>query len=223
METRIKELTFSTQVSPLALSGIYMIPEKMKALMVLSHGAGAGMQHSFMEELARALAGEGIGTFRFNFPYLEAGRRAPGSPKQAMQAICDAVSQARSDYPDVPLILGGKSYGGRMSSQLMAEKKPNSVRGIVFYGFPLHPPGKPSDKRAAHLRDVSVPMLFLQGSRDKLATPALLQHVIDSLEQAEMVMYEHADHSFKRPKKVSPDSLVPALARATSAWTDRMK
>lgn len=215
---KTQKLTFKTTVPPGALSVVYVIPKNMKALMILAHGAGAGMKHPFMEELANALADEEIGTLRFNFPYMEAGRRAPGSPKQAIQAIREAVAQARADYPEVPLFLGGKSYGGRMSSQLMAESPVQGIRGIVFYGFPLHAPGKPSDKRAGHLKEVKVPMLFLQGDRDKLATPELLKPVVEGLDQARLVMYEHADHSFKRPKKVSPDSLTPLLAKATCHW-----
>ncbi len=194
----------------------------MEAMVILSHGAGAGMRHPFMEQLAESLLEEHIGTFRFNLPYMEAGRQLPGSAKQAIQGIIDAITQVRRDYPNVQTFLGGKSYGGRMSSLLMAENPVPVIHGLVFYGFPLHSPGKPSVKRAEHLNEIHVPMLFLQGSKDKLASPDLITLVTDELEQAELLLFDHADHSFKRPKKVSSESLIPALARATSEWIRRI-
>lgn len=218
----MREVEFKTSVSPHRLSGIYLLPKDMEALLILSHGAGAGMNHPFMEELARSLLEEKIGTFRFNFPYMEAGRRLPGSPKHAMQAMEDAVTRVQSEFPEARVFLGGKSYGGRMSSQLMAENPVPAVKGLVFYGFPLHSPGKPSVKRAEHLNKVQLPMLFLQGSQDKLATPDLLTSVVGGLTNAEMVVFDHADHSFKRPKKVSGDSLIPSLARLTGDWIRRI-
>lgn len=219
----MREVEFKTSVSPHRLSGIYLIPQDMEALLILSHGAGAGMNHPFMEQLARSLMDEKIGTFRFNFPYMEAGRRLPGSPKHAMQAIEDAANMVRSEFPDARVFLGGKSYGGRMSSQLISENPMSAIKGLVFYGFPLHSPEKPSVKRAEHLNKIQVPMLFLQGSRDKLATPDLLRSVVDKLANAEMIVFDHADHSFQRPKKVSADSLIPSLARVTRDWIKKIE
>ena len=174
-------------------------------VMVLAHGAGAGMDHGFMKQLAVALGEYGIDTIRFNFPYMENNKRRPDVPAVAHKAIQMVVEEAKSLNANVPLILAGKSFGGRMSSQLMATKSIEYVRALVFYGFPLHPANKPGVDRAAHLHDVKVPMLFLQGTRDALAHNELIKDVCGSLPNATLIEIEGADHSFKVGKK---DSIV---------------
>lgn len=193
-------------------------PKEPLAVLVLAHGAGAGMHHAFMEELASALNQRKIITIRFNFPYMDAGKKLPGSPKPNKEAIIKISRFASEQYPDIPLFLSGKSYGGRMSAYVMAETPIDKVKGLIFYGFPLHAPGKPTIKRAEQLKSVSCPMLFIQGSNDKLADLNLLTEVIETLPTATLKTFEKADHSFKRPKKVSKASLVPDLADATYDW-----
>lgn len=182
------------------VSGLLQAPAEPRAAYVLAHGAGAGMQHAFMAAVADELASLGVATLRYQFPYMERGRRRPGSPKEARATVRAAVDAASRLLPDVPLFAGGKSYGGRMTSQAQAESPLPGVRGLVFLGFPLHPAGKPSVERADHLGDVSVPMLFVQGTRDKLAELTLLAPLVTGLgERATLNMIEDADHSFHVP------------------------
>ena len=165
----------------------------------MAHGAGAGMTHRFMADAAAGLAGRGIATLRFQFPYMEKGSKRPDPPKVAHAAVREAVAEAARRFARVPLFAGGKSFGGRMTSQAQALAPMQGVAGLVFFGFPLHAAGKPSDERAAHLRDVQVPMLFLQGSRDDLADLALLRPVVDALgKRATLHVFEGADHSFRK-------------------------
>ena len=177
-------------------------PPAARAGYVLAHGAGAGMAHPFLAAVARGLSERGIATLRYQFPYMERGSKRPDPPKVAHAAVREAVAEAARLLPGLPLFAGGKSFGGRMTSQAQALEPLPGVRGLAFLGFPLHPAGKPSDERAAHLADVNVPMLFLQGTRDELADLALLRPVVERLgERARLVTFEHADHSFHAPAK----------------------
>src|SRR5881394_4555781 len=161
------------------VSALLVRPEKARACFVLAHGAGAGMRHASMEAIAAGLAERGVATLRYQFPYMEKGSKRPDPPAIAHAAVRAAVAEAGRRCPGLPAIAGGKSFGGRMTSQAQALAPLAGVRGLAFLGFPLHPANKPSDARATHLADVTVPMLFLQGTRDALADLALLRPVVD--------------------------------------------
>jgi hypothetical protein len=179
------------------------------------------MNHSFMDALAQALFDEAVATLRYQFPYMERGSKRPDSPAVAHAAVRAAVAAARERLPDVPLLAGGKSFGGRMTSQAQAAEAMPGVRGLVFVGFPLHPAGKPGLERAVHLGDVRVPMLFLQGTRDELAQLALLQGVVDGLgTPATLHLEDDADHAFHvRVRSGRTDAqVVQSLADATATW-----
>jgi predicted alpha/beta-hydrolase family hydrolase len=210
--------TFSFEVSPEIgeVSAAFEIPEKPLCLLTLAHGAGAGMNHSFMIALSEALAERSIGSLRFNFPFAENKKKRPDFPAVAYKTIEKAIRKAKADYMELPLFLSGKSFGGRMSSQYMALHSEEIVKGIIFYGFPLHAIKKPSTERAGHLEKVRYPMLFLQGTRDQLADWHLMETVCSSLENAKLVKIEGADHSFKKGK----ENLIPQLARETREWID---
>lgn len=195
-----------------------VVPAQMQAMIVLAHGAGAGMHHSFMTKLSEALAAASIGTLRYNFPYMENGRKRPDLPAIAHKAVDRALHYAHERYPEVLLVAGGKSFGGRMTSQFVSKEAPPFLRGLVFYGFPLHPAGSPSVERAEHLREVKLPMLFLQGTKDTLAELSLIQSVCDQLSSASLVLFEGADHSFK----VSRKEIIPELVQATAGWLKRI-
>jgi len=185
------------------VSAIEMRPEGAKAMLVFAHGAGAGMRHAWMEAMARELAETRVVTLRYQFPYMErVPRGKPDRPAVAIAAVRAAVKAARDADPSLSLFAGGKSFGGRMTSTAAAEGELPGVRGIVFFGFPLHPPGQPGTKRAEHLARVTVPMLFLQGTRDELADLKLLRTICKGLEErATLHVVEGADHSFKLLKK----------------------
>lgn len=170
------------------------------AVVVLAHGAGAGMDHPFMKTMAEKLADKAITVVRFNFPYMDAGKKFPGSPKTNIAAWGDILDEVSAKYPDLPLFMAGKSYGGRMGSHLLAQEPNRPVKGIIYLGFPLHAPGKDSKDRAAHLGDVKVPQLFLQGTRDKLANIDMMREVVGELSHATLVEIEDGDHSFKVPR-----------------------
>ncbi|MBF6022449.1 alpha/beta family hydrolase [Lysobacter niastensis] len=179
------------------VSALLELPQDARACYVLGHGAGAGMTHPFMTAVAEGLAARGIATLRYQFPYMERGSRRPDTPKLAQATVRAAVAEAARQVPDVALFAGGKSFGGRMTSQAQAASPLPGVRGLAFLGFPLHPAGKPSVERAAHLADIDVPMLFLQGTRDELAEQALLQATVDELgARAQLHWLDGADHSF---------------------------
>ena len=163
------------------VSGLLWAPVNARACYVLAHGAGAGMAHPFMSFVAEGLAERGVATLRYQFPYMERGSKRPDAPKLAHAAVRAAVAEASRLAPDLALIAGGKSFGGRMASQAQAASPVPGVRGIAFLGFPLHPAGRPSDERGKHLFDVQVPMLFMQGTRDELADLQLLQPLVDEL------------------------------------------
>ena len=180
-----------------AVSGILNTPQDALACYVFAHGAGAGMTHSFMEAMATNLAQRKVATLRFQFPFMEQGSKRVDSPKVAHAAVRAAVEEAGRRMPGVPLFAGGKSFGGRMTSQAQAIEPLANVKGLVFVGFPLHPAGKPSDERAAHLKEVGLPMLFLQGFKDKLTDICLIQNVVAGLEdRATLKTVAEADHSF---------------------------
>ena len=212
--------SFKIEVSPLAgkVSAKYILPDKPICIFTLAHGAGAGMDHSFMETLADSLAKMGIATLRFNFPFMEQKKGRPDSPAIAHQTIAAAIETACVLNPGLPLFVSGKSFGGRMSSQWLSEHPDSSVKGIIFYGFPLHPSGKPSTERADHLKVLKIPMLFLQGTRDTLATPALIKKVCKSLRKATLVELEGADHSFKAGKK----DIMSLLVNETKKWVEKI-
>jgi predicted alpha/beta-hydrolase family hydrolase len=168
----------------------------------MAHGAGAGMTHSFMQAVADGFAERGIATVRYNFPYMQRGSRRVDPPKVAQLAVREAVAEAAQRLPGARLFAGGKSFGGRMTSQAQAAEPLPGVGGLLFFGFPLHPPGKPSDQRAAHLADVKIPMLFLQGTRDEFATLDLLKPLAARLaDRATLKLIEDADHSFRVPAR----------------------
>ena len=192
-------------------------PKETKSIIVLAHGAGAGMTHSFMENLAVRLGELSIGTVRYNFPYMEKGSKRPDVPAVAEKTVGAVLANTQEVFSGIPIFLGGKSFGGRMSSQFVANKNPSGVNGIVFYGFPLHAPGKPGNERAAHLKSINIPMLFLQGTNDALASIPLIEKVCEELPSATLVKFEGADHSFKIKKADAMNDLV----LNTSKWLEK--
>lgn len=205
-----------------AVSGLLLRPESAKALYLFAHGAGAGMTHKAMESNARGLAAREIATLRYQFPYMEKGSRRPDPPRIAHSAVRAAAAEAAGLAPDLPLFAGGRSFGGRMTSQAQAETPLPGVRGLAFLGFPLHPAGKPGTDRAEHLARVGVPMLFVSGDHDALAELDLLQPAVNSLgERATLHLVAHADHSLKVPAK-SGRTAADAEAEALDAIADWM-
>ena len=203
------------------VSGLLVAPADARACFVLAHGAGAGMAHPFLASVARGLAGRGVATLRYQFPYMERGAKRPDAPATAQAAVRAAVGEAARLLPALPLFAGGKSFGGRMSSQAQAESAMPGVRGLAFLGFPLHAPGKASDERGRHLFEVRIPMLFLQGSRDEFADMGLLQPLVERLgAHAALKVLAEADHSFRVPARSGRkdaevrEELIDALA----AW-----
>ena len=212
MRTRSLKIHISDSIGEISAEVIE--PENMKAMMVLAHGAGAGMSHPFLRTLSDELSSFGIGTLRYNFPYMEKGKKRPDVPAVAIKTVEQVVAKASTLFPDNALILAGKSFGGRMSSHLLARHTPEVLKAIVFYGFPLHAVGKPGVERATHLITIKVPMLFLQGTKDDLAQVELIKSVCDGLPSATLEFLEGADHSFKIGKK---DSIVD-LSKKTNDW-----
>jgi predicted alpha/beta-hydrolase family hydrolase len=206
------------------VSGLLQAPPSARACYVLAHGAGAGMAHPFMASIAHHLSERGIATLRYQFPYMERGSKRPDPPKVAMGAVRAAVGAAARLLPELPLFAGGKSFGGRMTSQAQAALPLPGVRGLVFLGFPLHPPGEPGESRGDHLSQVKIPMLFFQGSRDELAEFALLQKLAGRLGSlATFWMFDDADHSFHVPAHSdhTDAEIRVALASALAEWIDR--
>jgi uncharacterized protein len=199
------------------------VPADARACYVFAHGAGAGMNHAFMAAMAQGLADRGIASLRFQFPYMEQGSKRPDAPAVAQAAVRAAVEEAARQLPDLPLFAGGKSFGGRMTSQAQAAQPLPGVRGIVFVGFPLHPAGKPSAERARHLAEVAVPMLFLQGTRDELADLELIRQTTAALgRRATLHIVDGADHSFHvLARSGRTDALVrEELQGAMARWID---
>lgn len=212
--------SISIEVSPTIgnVSAECIAAENAKCVMTLAHGAGAGMNHSFMISLARFLSDAGISTLRFNFPFTENKKGRPDPPAIAHKTIEAAISKCKELFPKLSLVVAGKSFGGRMTSQYLSSHHDPWVKGIVFYGFPLHPAGKPSTERAEHLKNVKIPMLFLQGTRDALATWDLVESVCASLPLATLIKIDGADHSFKAGKQ----DVIQILTGASRGWIEKM-
>jgi predicted alpha/beta-hydrolase family hydrolase len=204
-----------------SVSALLFQPKDARACFVFAHGAGAGMTHSFIEQAAAGLAERGIATLRYQFPYMEKASRRPDPPAIAHAAVRAAVEEAARHCPGLPLIAGGKSFGGRMTSQAQAKAPLAGVRGLAFFGFPLHAAGKPSIDRADHLTEVHVPMLFLQGTNDKLAELQLLKPVVEKLKpRATLHLVEAADHSFHVPARSGRNDreAMNEILDALAAW-----
>ena len=203
------------------VSAILVRPPDATSLYVLAHGAGAGMRHPFLGRIADALAGQGVATLRYQFPYMERKTRRPDPPAVATATVRAAVALAQRLAPELPLIAGGKSFGGRMTSTAQAAEPLPGVRGLAFLGFPLHPPGKPAVTRGEHLDAVRVPMLFLQGDRDEFAELILLRQVLRKVgPRATLHLVNGGDHSFSVPKKSgrTPEDVFAELANTIAAW-----
>ena len=216
MKTKSLSLKISPSVG--AVSAECIIPEKSTCIMTLAHGAGAGMHHSFMVTLAQLLSEQGIATMRFNFPFAENKKGRPDTPAVAHQTIEAIIVKAQKLFPDLSLFVAGKSFGGRMTSQYLSAHPHPEIKGMIFYGFPLHPPGKPSTERAEHLKEVKTPMLFLQGTKDELATWNLIESVCFSLKLATLIKIEGANHAFKAGKQ----NILQLLAGTTKDWIEKM-
>lgn len=214
----------SIEVGTTRVSGLLVAPPSARACYVFAHGAGAGMTHAFMEAVAGDLGVRGVATLRYQFPYMEQGSKRPDTPKVAHAAVRAAVAKARAMLPGLPLIAGGRSFGGRMTSQAEA-LEPLGVKGLAFFGFPLHAAGTPSDERAAHLFDVRVRMLFLQGTRDALADMSLLKPLVKKLgKSATLHLVENADHSFHVPARSGrrDDDVRREILDAFAAWAGKL-
>jgi predicted alpha/beta-hydrolase family hydrolase len=205
------------------VSTLLMRPKNARACYVFAHGAGAGMRHASMETIATGLAERGIATLRYQFPYMEKGGKRPDPPALAHATVRAAVAEAARSCTGMQLIAGGKSFGGRMTSQAQAKAPLDGVKGLAFFGFPLHPAGKPSADRAEHLADVKIPMLFLQGTRDTLAELSLLKPVVKGLGgRATLHLAEGADHSFHVLKSSGRNDgeVLAEILDAFAAWAD---
>jgi hypothetical protein len=202
------------------VSAILLRPPYAHALFVLAHGAGAGMRHPFLESLSRGLAAAGVATLRYQFPYMQWRRSVPDRPKVLTQTVQTAIRAAIDEAPDLPLLAGGKSMGGRMTSLAVSEQCPKELRGVVFVGFPLHPPHKPGTERAKHLTSVGLPMLFLQGTRDPFAKLELLRPICAGLGPAATLhIVDSADHGFHVLKRSgNTDAKVLAELAQTISW-----
>lgn len=209
LNDKLGEITFESTEAP-----------DSNKVLIIAHGAGAGMHHPFMVDLSNAIASLGIHAVRFNFPYMEQGRRAPGSPKDAIAAWKVVIEAISTQYPQASIFISGKSYGGRMASHLLAEDASINAKGIIYIGFPLHAPGRDSKDRANHLGDISIPQLFIQGTKDKLANFEMINEVVASLPNAEIKVIENGDHSFKVSKSVgiSKQEMIEKLAKISSDW-----
>jgi len=212
MKIRSLSLAVSPEIGK--VSAELITPDKPICVMTLAHGAGAGMNHEFMLTISKLLAEKDIATLRFNFPFMENKKGRPDSPAVAHKTIEAAIKKAHGFFPDLPVFVSGKSFGGRMSSQYLATQPVADVKGIIFFGFPLHQSGKPSIERAEHLNSVVVPMLFLQGTRDELASHDLIKKVCASLRLATLITIEGANHAFKAGKQ----DIIPILTVATKSW-----
>jgi predicted alpha/beta-hydrolase family hydrolase len=209
------------------VSGLLHAPAGARACYVMAHGAGAGMAHPFLTAVANGLAERGVATLRYQFPYMERGAKRPDPPQLAQSTVRAAVDEATRLLPGLALFAGGKSFGARMTSQAQAISPLPGVCGLVFLGYPLHPPGRPSDERGEHLFEVQIPMLFLQGARDKLAELPLLQPLVARLgERATLTLFADADHSFHVPARTGRDdaTIRDEMLNTLTAWiSDHLK
>lgn len=222
----VRELYVPVDAIQAVVSAVAVTPPDPRWGYVLAHGAGAGMRHRFMESIANELAQRGMATFRYQFPYVEEGRRRPDPPVVLQATVRAAVGMAAEALPSLPLIAGGKSLGGRMTSHAQAKEPLPGVLGLVFLGFPLHAPNKSDDRRAGHLEEVNIPMLFLQGTRDALADLSLLRPVCERLgSQATLHVVEGGDHSFKLLKRSgrTDEEVMGELAETTVQWVGRLR
>lgn len=220
----VQELTFAVGGAG-HVSAVLLRPKQARACYVLAHGAGAGMRHAAMEAIATGLAERGIATLRYQFPYMEKGGKRPDPPALAQATVRAAVAAAATACAGLPLVAGGKSFGGRMTSQAQAKAPLDGVKGLAFFGFPLHPAGKPSTDRAGHLAEIRIPMLFLQGTRDALAELSLLQPVVKGLgRKATLHLAEGADHSFHVLKSSGRNDreVLAEILEAFVAWVDAL-
>jgi predicted alpha/beta-hydrolase family hydrolase len=223
--SKAKALRFAVSESD-EVSALFVRPRAARWLLALAHGAGAGMRHPFLETMSDKLASAGVATFRYQFPYMEKQRGIPDSPAVLTATVTAAVRKAAETAPDLPLLAGGKSLGGRMSSTAAAQQPLEGVRGLVFLGFPLHPPRRPSTKRADHLASVRIPMLFVQGTRDALAELELLRPICEQLgPRATLHVVETADHSFQVLKRSgkSQEEIMRDTAQAIRSWADELE
>jgi hypothetical protein len=211
-----RKISFKVSDKSGSVTGIYEKSGKGDRLLVLGHGAGAPMHSTGMQLIAETLASKGISTLRYNFPYMEKGIKRPDVPAVAQLTVRKAVEKAKSLEPGAKIYAGGKSFGGRMTSQAESEEF-LGVEGLVFYGFPLHAPGRDGVERADHLNQVKIPMLFLQGTRDALANIALMKKVCKELKKSKLEIIDGGDHSFKVPK-TDPNAVFENLASLVANW-----
>ena len=224
MEITCDELRIAVGPDVGDVTGWLERPPEARCLLVLAHGAGAGMRHRFMQAISQRLWDGGVATLRYQFPYMEAGGGRPDPPGVLTATVRAAVAEAARSDDGLPIYAGGKSLGGRMTSTAQARDPLDSVRGLIFFGFPLHPPGRPGAARAAHLDDVGIPMLFLQGTRDRLADLDLLRPVCARLgDRATLHVVEGADHSFEVLKRSgrTAEEVLDELVATTVAWLER--
>jgi len=216
----VKEIRFTVGERSGDVSALFDRPRGATACYVLAHGAGAGMRHAFMESIAARLAARKVATFRYQFPYVEAGRRAPSPAPVLQKTVRRAVEEAGRVAQGLPLLAGGKSMGGRMTSLAAAKETLPGVRGLVFLGFPLHAPAKPGRERGEHLAHVGRPMLFVQGTRDKLADLSLLRPLVDPIPGAEIHVIDDGDHSFHVPKRSgrTDEEVLDEIADRVAGW-----
>lgn len=225
MTESVKEVKFLAAPEKGEVSALLMVPRGATHLLVLGHGASTNMRHATLQTIAERMSEAGIATFRYNFPYAESGK---GRDSQAVctATVRAAVAAARKAAPKLPLLAGGHSFGGRMTSTAASESALDDVQGLIFFSFPLHQPGLPETKRADHLREVRVPMLFLSGTRDEMASPDLLQSVCKSLgKRATLYPLETADHGFKilKRSRTSQEDVFAEMARVAKEWAARME
>lgn len=222
---KAEEIKFSAGEKVGKVSGLLILPKGAEALLVVAHGAGAGMRHRFMEEMTQKLADRAVATLRYQFPYMEKGTKRPDSEAVLTECVRAAVTTAKKYTDGLPVFAGGKSMGGRMTSLAAAKEPLESVRGLIYFGFPLHAAGKPSVNRGDHLFDIKLPMLFLQGSRDALANLKLLKPLCARLgKKIELLVIDGGDHSFhllKSSGRSDDHALDEAVAKASS-WISRL-
>ena len=222
---KISEYKFEAHPDKGEVSSILMMPDAPKALISLGHGAGAGMTHHHMESIVAALAKVGIASFRYHFPYMERGK-GRDSQKVSLATVRNAANKALELSEGLPLLAGGHSFGGRMTSIVASEEAIEGVKGLIFFSFPLHAPGKPGIERAAHLADISVPMLFVSGDRDTFTQQDLYKGVIDDLgEKADLHLIHTAGHGFKYLKRTrtSTEDVYDEAARVSLEWLEKQK